>query len=419
MVGCPLIDSAIRDELLRMYQAALTRVSGFDAVRRYLEAQPLQGNYHLIAIGKAAASMALGALASSDDVIKAGLVITKHGHLDARLNKYPHLRRLESDHPVPGEDTLKAGTELLGFIGQAPADAQFLFLISGGASSLAEVLAEGMDLEGLRKLTDALLAGGLSITKMNQVRRSISRIKGGHLAAYLNGRKAICLLISDVPGDDPAVIGSGPLVNVQSEANLSSLPENVTRLLGKTKLIPAPRPDAFKAITIEIIAKLEDAKQAAAAEAERLDYNAIVHPEFLEDDAEQAARSLTKKLIEGPAGVHIWGGETAVILPANPGRGGRNQHLALAAALELKGKDGHYQLAAGTDGTDGPTEDAGALVDGYTIARGERHGLDAEDCLHRADGGTFLEASGDLIRTGPTGTNVMDLVIGLKVTEIL
>lgn len=416
MVGRPLMDTTIRDELLRMYQAALTRVSGFDAVRRYLEAQPLQGSHYLIAIGKAAASMALGALAVSDDAIKAGLVITKHGHLDARLNRYPHVRCLESDHPVPGEDSLKAGAELLEFIEQTPADAQFLFLISGGASSLAEVLAEGMELEGLRKLTDALLAGGLSITKMNQVRRSISRIKGGHLAAYLNGRKTTCLLISDVPGDDPAVIGSGPLVHVRSEVDLSGLPENVTRLLGKTKLISAPQADVFKAITITIIAKLEDAKQAAAIEAERLNYNATVHPEFLEGDAEQAARLLSKKLIEGPAGVHIWGGETAVTLPANPGRGGRNQHLALAAALELKGKQGLYLLAAGTDGTDGPTQDAGALVDGGTIARGEQHGRNAKDCLRRADGGTFLEASGDLIRTGPTGTNVMDLVIGLKIT---
>ncbi|HKH19318.1 MAG TPA: MOFRL family protein, partial [Gammaproteobacteria bacterium] len=110
----------------------------------------------------------------------------------------------------------------------------------------------------------------------------------------------------------------------------------------------------------------------------------------------------------------IWGGETAVTLPSNPGRGGRNQHLALAAALELQGKEKLYMLAAGTDGTDGPTDDAGALVDGNTISRGEANGLDAQDCLRRANGGTFLEASGDLIRTGPSGTNVMDLVIGLK-----
>jgi glycerate 2-kinase len=414
MAGCLLMDNAIRNELLRVYQAALTRVSGFDAVKRYLEGHPLQGEHRLVAIGKAAASMSLGALAASGDSITAGLVITKHGHLDHKLADYAQLRCLESDHPVPGEASLAAGAALLEFIEQSPADARFLFLISGGASSLAEVLTEGMDLQSLRKLTDALLAGGLSITKMNQVRRSISRIKGGRLAAYLKGRKAVCLMISDVPGDDPAIIGSGPLVQVEREDALSELPEKVRALLGKTKLVPAPDAKAFASITLKVIATLEHAKQAAAAEAGKLDYEATVYPEFLEDDAEQTARALSRRLIAAPAGVHIWGGETAVTLPAKPGRGGRNQHLALAAALELKGREGLYLLAAGTDGTDGPTEDAGALVDGGTIARGEQAGLDAQDCLRHADGGTFLEASGDLIRTGPTGTNVMDLVIGLK-----
>lgn len=414
MAGCLLMDNAIRNELLRIFQAAVTRVSGFDAVKRYLEQHPLRGEHRLVAIGKAAASMSLGALTASGDAIKAGLVITKHGHLDDRLTGYSHVRCMESNHPVPGEASLAAGAALLEFVEQSPADAQFLFLISGGASSLAEVLAEGMDLEGLRELTDALLAGGLSITKMNQVRRSISRIKGGRLATYLKGRKAVCLMISDVPGDNPAVIGSGPLVHIRSEGALSDLPENVRRLLGKIKLVPAPDAKFFEPITLEVIATLEHAKQAAAAEAKKLAYDTTAYPEFLEDDAEQAARSLSRRLIEASAGVHIWGGETAVTLPPNPGRGGRNQHLALAAALELRGKQGLYLLAAGTDGTDGPTEDAGALIDGETIARGARDGLDAKECLRRADGGTFLEASGDLIRTGPTGTNVMDLVIGLK-----
>lgn len=358
--------------------------------------------------------MSLGALAASDDLIEAGLLITKHDHLDSALDEYPQVRCLESDHPVPGEDSLTAGHELLEFIEQAPADARFLFLISGGASSLAEVLAEGMDLKNLRKLTDALLAGGLSITKMNQVRRGISRIKGGHLATFLKGRKTLCLLISDVPGDDPAVIGSGPLVNSENETALEDLPDKVTRLLENVQLVPAPDTSAFDSIEIEVIAKLEDAKVAAAAEAERLGYTATVYPEFLENDAAETARSLVRQLVNAADGIHIWGGETAVTLPSNPGRGGRNQHLALAAALALKGRKNLYLLAAGTDGTDGPTEDAGALVDGETVTRGEDTGLSAADALERADGGTFLEASGDLIRTGPSGTNVMDLVIGAK-----
>jgi glycerate 2-kinase len=408
------MDNVVRNDLLRIYKAALIRVSGYDAVKRYLEQQPLRGKYRLVAIGKAAASMTLGALAASDEAIEAGLVITKHGHVDDELSKYSHVRCLESNHPVPGEESLAAGAALLEFIEQSPDDAQFLFLISGGASSLAEVLTEGMDINALRELTNALLASGLNITKMNQVRRGISHIKGGRLAGYLKGRKAICLLISDVPGDDPAVIGSGPLVGGQSDAALSDLPGKIQRLLDNVQLVSAPEAEAFKSITIEVIATLDDAKKAAAAEAERLGYRATVYPEFLEEDAGKTASALSRQLIEAPAGVHIWGGETAVTLPSNPGRGGRNQHLALAAALELQGKEKLYMLAAGTDGTDGPTDDAGALVDGNTISRGEANGLDAQDCLRRANGGTFLEASGDLIRTGPSGTNVMDLVIGLK-----
>jgi hydroxypyruvate reductase len=412
------MDNAVRSELLRMYQAALTRVSGSDAVRRYLEQHPLEGKHCLVAIGKAAASMSLGALDACSKDIEAGLVITKHGHLDEGLDKYPGVRCVESDHPVPSEASLAAGGSLLEFIDQSPDDARFLFLISGGASSLVEVLTEGMALERLREVTDALLAGGLSITKMNQVRRSISRIKGGRLAGYLKGRKTTCLLISDVPGDDPAVIGSGPLVNVeQGDVGLPGLPEKMRDLLSDIELVPAPEASAFKSITVEVIATLEDAKQAAAAEAERLGYDVTLHPEFLEDDAEEAAQSLTRQLAEAAPGVHIWGGETAVTLPSDPGRGGRNQHLALKAAVELRGKQGLYLLAAGTDGTDGPTEDAGALVDGATIARGESGGGSPEEALRRFDAGTFLEASGDLIRTGPTGTNVMDLVIGLKLNE--
>lgn len=408
------MDNAVRNDLLRIYRAALKRVSGFDAVKQRLEQRPLRGEHRLVAIGKAAASMSLGALAAGGDLIEAGLIITKHDHLDPALDKYPQVRCLESDHPVPGEASLAAGAELLKFIEQSPPDVRFLFLISGGASSLAEVLAEGMDLDNLRKLTDALLAGGLSITRMNQVRRGISRIKGGRLATYVKGRQTLCLLISDVPGDDPAIIGSGPLVHIKGEPSREDLPEKVTRLLENTQLIPAPEASLFDAIEIEVIATLEDAKVAAAVEAERLGYAAKIYPEFLEDDAAQVAQTLSNQLIKATRGVHIWGGETAVTLPPEPGRGGRNQHLALAAALTLRGRSNLYLLAVGTDGTDGPTEDAGALVDGETIARGEEAGLSAEDSLKRADGGTFLEASGDLIRTGPSGTNVMDLVIGVK-----
>ncbi|MCG7868865.1 MAG: hydroxypyruvate reductase, partial [Candidatus Thiodiazotropha taylori] len=165
---------------------------------------------------------------------------------------------------------------------------------------------------------------------------------------------------------------------------------------------------------LQIVANLDAAKSAAAEEAEALGFSVSVSAEFLDGEAADTGRELADQVIKGPPGITIWGGETRVNLPPQPGRGGRNQHLALAAAEVLSGAEDCLLLSAGTDGTDGPTDDAGALVDGATLKRVEGLGLSAGQSLSAADAGTLLEASGDLITTGPTGTNVMDLVVGLK-----
>jgi len=259
------------------------------------------------------------------------------------------------------------------------------------------------------------LASGWDIHRMNALRKHLSRIKGGRLAAHLRGRRIMQLLISDVPGDSPSDIGSGLLVaDEESRIAASVLPPWLQTLL---KSAPPPLTDlsCFTNIETHIIASFDHALAAAVREAKKLGYAIQVHAERLSGDAAATGRRLAAELRDGAAGLHIWGGETTVELPANPGRGGRNQHLALAAAEALADRDKVWLLAAGTDGSDGPGEDAGALVDGGTLARGALEGLDAADCLQRADAGTFLEASGDLISTGPTGTNVMDIVIGLKV----
>jgi glycerate 2-kinase len=172
-----------------------------------------------------------------------------------------------------------------------------------------------------------------------------------------------------------------------------------------------------RSVDPRILASLGDARRAAAQRARELGYAVWEHPDLRGGDAYREGLELAQWLLEAPPGVQVWGGETTVRLPDNPGRGGRNQHLALAAATRIAGFPGVYFLAAGTDGTDGPTEDAGALVDGGTLARGREQGLDVESALTRADAGSFLEASGDLVNTGPTGTNVMDLMLGLKVSE--
>jgi hydroxypyruvate reductase len=224
-------------------------------------------------------------------------------------------------------------------------------------------------------------------------------------------------VISDVPGDDLRAVGSGPLApdpDLRKPLDLPGLPDFIAAALKRAPPAPAPDDACFRNVRQEIIATIEDAKRAAAEAAAGLGYRTVLDPEFVSGEASDAGAGLARKLLQSEPGiVHVWGGETTVRLPAAPGRGGRNQSLALAAAMALQGRDEAWFLAAGTDGTDGPTDDAGALVDGGTVARGREAGLDADQSLARADAGSFLEASGDLIQTGPTGTNVMDIMLGL------
>lgn len=404
-----------RRTLLEIFDAALSAVNGARRVRAYLEAHPLPGGIHLIAVGKAACSMARGATEALGDRIRSGIVITKHGY--AEPLPWPVL---QAGHPVPDAASLAAGDRLLAFVAGLPKDEGVLVLLSGGASALVERLPEGAGLEHLRRLNEWILASGRDIARANRIRKRLSLLKGGRLAVLLAPRAVVCLAISDVPGDDPRYIGSGPLVPDASigEEPIDDAPTGLRELLSRTPPLPAPDDPAFARVRLEIVARLADAKLAAVRAAEARGLAAVNEPEPLGGDALAAGARLAGRLLEStPRQVHVWGGETTIALPPRPGRGGRNQSLALAAALALQGNPQAFLLAAGTDGTDGPTQDAGALVDGETVARGEAHGLDARSALARADAGTFLEASGDLIRTGPTGTNVMDLALGLRMNR--
>lgn len=405
-----------RNDLLQIYKSALTRVCGCSVVRRYLEEAPLQEGYRLVAIGKAAAAMTRGALYAEAGKIDAGLVITKTGYMDDELQTVTRLQCLESEHPIPGESSLVAGRLLVDFITRCPSSCRLLFLISGGASSLVEVLPRDLTLDMLQRVNNRLIGSRMKISEMNRIRCAISLIKGGRLIHYLRERPTIALYISDVPDDDPAIIGSGLLVPPNTASPDLRLPVEISSILGNIALPVGnslPKPSN---VVNYIVATLEDAKHAAAAKARELGHAVTVHSDFLQGDPSRVAAHIVAKIRESAPGVHIWGGETFVKLPEVCGRGGRNQHLALALALELRADQDLVLLAAGTDGTDGPTQDAGGLVDGETLQRADRLGLDAQQYLRNADAGHFLQATGDLLRTGPTGTNVMDLVIGFKKT---
>ncbi len=371
-----------------------------------------RGTCAAVAIGKAAPAMMRGAVQVLEEQLLQGLVITRKGYADLRLLYHPTIVQLESAHPVPDESSLLAGRFLLDFIERQPQDRPLLFLLSGGASSLVEVLPAEIGLTDLQRLNQWLLGSGLDIREMNNLRCRVSRIKGGGLLRYTRGRSARVLLISDVPGDDPAVIASGLLCPQKQKENLPVVPGWLSSLLVEEPVQGyAPLPHHLAATSAQAV-------KAAARRARVLDYP--VHADYppLRGDAAEQGAAFAGFLCGASPGVHILGGETTVVLPQRPGGGGRNQHLALAAAKALAGRDDVLLLSAGTDGSDGSSDDAGALVDGQTWKRAVEEGLDPELALQQADSGSVLEATGDLINTGPTGTNVMDLLIGLRLPSL-
>jgi hydroxypyruvate reductase len=369
-------------------------VSGRASVRAALQTPAHSAAVHdrvwIAAVGKAASSMALGAHDALGGRVRHTLVITREGHASPELLAHANLELLESAHPVPDERSLIAGARLLRWVDELPATAAPLFLISGGASSLVEVLAEGATLRQLLQLNVEGQAAGIPIGELNARRLGLSRIKGGRLAAHLGGRPAQALFISDVPGDDTRVIGSG--------------------IMG-----PAAAGDQVQRA---IVASADDAVAAVAAEAQRRGLTVHAGAVRFDGPATRLAARFAHELRLLSAEVFVWAGESTVQLPPTPGQGGRNQHLALAAAKLIAGQSDLLLLAAGTDGTDGVTPDAGALVDADSCARVALAGLDPDSCLQQADSGTALAASGDLVHTGPTGTNVGDLVIGLKMPPV-
>lgn len=381
--------------LLECFDAALRAVDGRACVRDSLVSRPPPaGEWHVVAVGKAAGPMALGAVDALGERIAGGLIVVPRGRR-AEGQYVGRWKVLESSHPVPDESSIAAGGELSRFLAGLPCDSQVLFLVSGGASSLVEVPAPGVTLDDLRACNRWALASGRPIVEINAQRRQLSALKGGGVARLLGRRRALALMISDVPGDDPTVIGSGLL-----HARKQIAPE-------------VPR------VPVRIVANLRQASLAAAAAGKARGYATLVAPRRFAGDARRLGERFARSLAKGPADtLRVWGGESTVRLPANPGRGGRNQHLALAAAgwLDRAGASDTWLLAGGTDGIDGSSEDAGAIVDGGTCRRAGDGGAPRNvlASLAAADSGSFLAACGNLLHTGATSTNVGDMVLGVR-----
>jgi len=402
-----------KNNIKEIFLAGVDRVLGYNAVIKYLEGNPISGNLNLVSIGKAGSSMALAALDHPDVKINSGLVITKRDHLEEGLKKYSNVKCLESDHPTPSLTSLECGNELINFINSKTEKDEFLFLISGGGSSLVELMVDGFGLDELMILTEALLSRGYNINDINAIRKHFSQIKGGKLASFIKNRKTTVLAISDVPFDDPKIIASGPLSYDDLKINLDSYEDDIVDKLKSVEPISCPDVNKFSNIDTHVIAKLDDAKLACKVHGKKLNYDTYLHENFIEGDVNDLADYFSEFLDNCEKGLHIWGGESSVQLPENPGRGGRNQQLALLMADKIRNEDIIF-LSAGTDGTDGPTNDAGGLVDGNTISIGTSNNLDYKTYVKNADSGNYLEKSDSLVTTGPTGTNVMDLILAIK-----
>lgn len=400
-----------------MMSQALLEVNGRQRVRQWLASNlhDVQGIW-VIAIGKAAESMYQGAVDEFASHIKGALIITKYGHFTDRQQLcVGKVRCMEAGHPYSDENSLKAGGLLVEFINSIPEHDPVLFLISGGTSALVEVVPKHVTADDLYRFNEWLVAQGWPIDRMNACRKSVSLIKAGRLARQLGNRSVTQLLISDVPHNDISVIGSGLLApETNGVPELPILPAWVSQMQTSIPEQPAQDAACFSHIQSQVIADNEVLRDAVAKLAIENQFVVQVN-EMMEGEIHDIAERIGNQIKQGEKGCYIWGGEGVIKLPDNPGTGGRCQALALEVACHLQGCSDVFLLAAGSDGTDGPGDVAGALVDGQTVERGSDPGLDVEFARQRADAGTFLAASGDLIDTGPTGTNVMDLVIGLKI----
>jgi glycerate-2-kinase len=426
-----------REELEGLFRAALRAVDPGEAVRGALSregsrllvagvALPEDARCVVLAAGKAAAAMAAAFEREAGDRVVRGLVVTKDGH-GLPLAK---LGLREAGHPLPDARSEAAGAEALALAESAGADETLVVLLSGGASALTSCPQPGLRLEELRETTDLLLRAGAGIAELNCLRKHLTRVAGGRLAAAASrAREIVVLAISDVIGDDWATLGSGPcapdpstyadaLAVLRRRGLLERVPAAVRShleagLAGLRPESPKPADPALARVRSVLVASNRDALAAAGAAGRARGLAVHVLTDRLHGEARDAGRrlaALARALRPGPARLLLAGGETTVSVRGR-GRGGRAQELALAAAVALEGDSRVALLAAGTDGSDGPTPAAGAFGDGGTLARGAAAGVDARDALAENDAYGFFTREGGCFVTGPTGTNVMDLVL--------
>ena len=410
-----MLDLTARELLTHLFHHAIDRVDGRRVVHDWCAHNTQNNNQtfkYCVAIGKAAPAMLQGALDSINNLQEC-LLICPRASAPRVFKRHKKVSKVESSHPVPDQKSLDAGKVLLSFLAKLPDNEPILFLISGGASSLVEVLKDGVSLAQLQDINNYLLGSGKSIEQINYWRKQYSKIKGGGLLDCINPLSCTQLLISDVQNDEIAVIGSGLLLNSD---NTDSDDDDV--LQQSLNITDASKSSNREQVATHIVANQQMALEAIHNEAAHYELDTFLHEEFISGDAREQGEKLSEWLLEAPCGLHIWGGETTVSLPDNPGMGGRNQHFLLSCVSTIQDKNISI-LSAGTDGIDGNTSCAGGMVTGFTGKTLSQMGFDINQELDKANSGNVLMASDCLYKTGRTNTNVMDLIIAYKSSDEL
>ncbi len=435
----------MRKQAFEIFQVALRAVDPVEAVLRHVRREDdslLIGerrlqlkNYERILVvgaGKADAPMAKAVEQILGERVSDGVIVVKDGHgLPLK-----HVRLQEASHPVPDERGIKGAEDILAVLHGAGERDLVICLMSGGGSALLVAPVVSVSLEDKQEVTRQLLASGANIHEINMVRKHLSRVKGGGLARVAHPATVVSLILSDVIGDDLDVIASGPTVPDSSSFREAArvlkqygiwdkLPKAVRGHLkkgvnGEIEETPKPGDPSFQRDLWELVGTNLQALEAASKEAERQVYAPLILSAMIEGETRDVAKMLAaiakQALRSGhpiaPPACLLSGGETTVTLQGD-GKGGRNTEFALASAIAMDGEKHVVVLSGGTDGTDGPTDAAGAIADGETMARARAQGLDPADYLRRNDSYSFFERLGDLMMTGPTRTNVMDVCIML------
>lgn len=401
-------------DILDIAMYAINRAKPDYAVKRALERLRFDGDIYLVAVGKAAWQMADAAMKCVPKPICRGIVLTKYGHIRGEL---PGVLCLEAGHPIPDRNSVEGTQKILQMTQRLKATDTVLFLLSGGGSALFE--SPLISLDALKEITERMLLAGMDIGQINTIRKRLSAVKGGRFAQWCLPAKVETIILSDVLGDKVDMIASGPTVADSSTcAQAMELAKKFGLLISPevTACLEAETPKQITNGHCSIIGSVRQLCSAAMERAGALGYETVFLTDDLSCEASRAGREIGNRLkrhaADGRKIAYIAGGETVVHVKGK-GLGGRNQELALAAARELAGVRNTSLLSIGSDGTDGPTDAAGGYVTGNTCAALKKQGLSAEAFL--ADNDTYhaLEAVGGLIKTGPTGTNVNDLVIGL------